>query len=131
MVQYFQIPGTLPSLNEANNASRTSKYVGAKLKKDTEAIIILAIKAWKIKPVKKVKSIDFYWYEPNKKRDPDNIFSAKKFILDALQTAGIIPTDSWKLFPEQLIMQPYSDLLKVDKDNPHVRVEIYSEESCT
>lgn len=128
MVQYFQIPGTLPSLNEANNASRTSKYVGARLKKDTETIIICAIKAWKIKPVKKVKSIDFYWYEPNKRRDPDNIFSAKKFILDALQTAGIIPTDGWRLFPEQLIMQPYSDLLKVDKDNPHIRVDIYSED---
>ena len=128
MNQYFQIPGTLPSLNEANNASRTSKYVGARLKKDTETIIICAIKAWKIKPVKKVKSINFYWYEPNKRRDPDNIFSAKKFILDALQTAGIIPTDGWRLFPEQLIMQPYSDLLKVDKDNPHIRVEIYSED---
>lgn len=38
----------------------------------------------------------FRWYEPNKKRDLDNIAFAKKFILDALVQNGVIKTDGWK-----------------------------------
>lgn len=41
-------------------------------------------------------TIGFVWYEPNAKRDPDNVVFAKKFILDGLKVGGIIPDDSQK-----------------------------------
>lgn len=38
--------------------------------------------------------INFLYLEPNRKRDPDNIISAKKFILDGMVNAGMIPNDT-------------------------------------
>ena len=36
------------------------------------------------------------YHEPDRRRDVDNIYSANKFILDALRKAGIIKNDSQK-----------------------------------
>ena len=38
----------------------------------------------------------FEWHERTKKRDADNIASAKKFILDALVKCGVLEDDSRK-----------------------------------
>lgn len=40
--------------------------------------------------------IDFEWYEGNKRRDLDNICSAKKYILDALVEVGKLKDDNRK-----------------------------------
>lgn len=40
--------------------------------------------------------VEFHWYEPNKKRDKDNVAFAKKFILDGLQMRGVITNDNNK-----------------------------------
>lgn len=40
--------------------------------------------------------VRFEWHERTKKRDADNIASAKKFILDALVKMKVIPDDSRK-----------------------------------
>lgn len=37
------------------------------------------------------------WYEPDERRDPDNIMAGQKFILDGLVAAGTIPNDSQKV----------------------------------
>ena len=66
------------------------------------------------KPVR----IAFTWYEPNKKRDKDNIAFAKKFIFDALVENNVIPNDGWKN------IDSFSDSFKVDAQNPRVEVEI-------
>ena len=43
--------------------------------------------------------IGFTWYEGDRKRDPDNICFAKKFILDSLVECGRIKNDnSYTLF---------------------------------
>ena len=91
------IEGRLPGLNEYTGACRSNKYIGAKMKKETEELI-----GWYIKAQLKDTHFDapvglvFRWYETNKKRDLDNIAFAKKFILDALVKNGIIKTDGWK-----------------------------------
>jgi Holliday junction resolvase RusA-like endonuclease len=36
------------------------------------------------------------WYCKDKRRDPDNIGSAVKYILDGLVSAKIIPNDGWR-----------------------------------
>ena len=84
----------LPSLNEYIDVCRRNKYQAAQWKASVEEQI-----GWFIKGLPKFTSpvwIDFHWIEPNKKRDPDNIVSAKKYILDALVNAGVIPNDTMK-----------------------------------
>lgn len=114
------IDGSLSGLNELINANRRNKYAGAKLKKDNESIIGLYIKTQCNVKFERVRiSID--WYEGNKRRDFDNIASAKKYILDALVTNGVIPNDGWKnIYPE------FKDRFFHDKDNP--RIEVFIEE---
>jgi len=114
------IPGRLPGLNEVNNTNRGNKYAGNKLKKDTDTYIQLYIKSQCKEKYERI-SITFKWYEPNKKRDFDNICSAKKFILDALVKTGVIPNDGWKQ-----IEPIFTDEFYHDKINP--RVEVYINE---
>lgn len=94
----FKVAARLPSLNDYINACRTHWATGAKMKQETEELIIWAIKsaqaAGLCRPVSRPVEIDFVWYEKSRKRDLDNIYSAKKYILDAMQTAGIIKNDS-------------------------------------
>lgn len=97
---YFVIEDKLPSLNDYIDACRTNHYTGAKFKKKTESLIsayILVAKAKKtLTPTDKPVVVHFEWHEKTKKRDPDNVASAKKFILDAMQKSGIIPNDNRK-----------------------------------
>lgn len=63
-------------------------------------------------------SLVFSWYEPNKKRDKDNIAFAKKFILDSLVKSRILQGDGWKY------VDGFSDKFYVDKNSPRVEVEM-------
>jgi len=96
MNQYLEIPFRLPSLNEVIGANRTNPYAGAKLKRDTEERLIWTIRQAKLKPVTLPCIVHMLFVEPNRRRDADNVESAKKFILDALVKAGILVNDSPK-----------------------------------
>lgn len=96
----FIIKQKLPSLNEWWHALGSNKFVGYKFKKEIEEVI-----GWSIKQALTSKTlykpagavvINFEWHERTKKRDADNIASAKKFILDALVKQGILVDDSRK-----------------------------------
>lgn len=96
MIDFF-IPFLLPSVNETISANRKSKYDGARLKRVTQDTIIMAVRESKAQPVERYPIFVYIiWKEPNRKRDPDNIAGAKKYIMDALQEAGIIRNDGWK-----------------------------------
>lgn len=89
-----EIPLKLPSLNEYTGACRENKYKGARMKKDIENNIAVFLK--KLPRFEKPVAIDFHWIEENKRRDLDNICSAKKFILDALVKLGKLKDDNRK-----------------------------------
>ena len=113
------IHGTLPGLNEYTVASRANRYAAAKMKKKVQSIIAAAI--YECLPnvhIERPVRLAFTWYEPNKKRDKDNIAFAKKFIFDALVENNVIPNDGWKN------IDSFSDSFKVDAQNPRVEVEI-------
>ncbi len=115
----FTIPFTLPSLNDYTNANRTNHYKGNKLKQRTQRDIGYYLPKVKItKPVK----IKITWFEKNKRRDPDNVIFAKKFILDAMVNAGVLVDDSQKW------IKGFEEVVKVDQKNPRVEVEIEPEE---
>lgn len=119
------IPGRLDALNEYTKANRTSAIVGANMKKKHERKIMQYIDVQllhtdeKFKPIAKAH-VTFKWVEPNMMRDPDNIAFAKKFILDALVTKGILAGDGWK------VIKGFSDDFAVSKDRP--RIEVYIQE---
>lgn len=93
-MQRVWINAKLPGLNEYVNACRSNAYTGAKMKKDVEQLI-----AWqiiKVKPITGAVRLRFWWYESSRRRDKDNVASAKKFILDALQKCGKLKNDNNK-----------------------------------
>lgn len=96
----FKIHMRLPGLNDYINANRRSAYIGARMKKDTDTAICWSIrKAMQDGTCRKAAGpvrIRFTWHERNRKRDLDNIFSGKKFILDAMQRMDIIEGDGQK-----------------------------------
>lgn len=118
---FFRIDGRLPSLNEYLSACNRSYYVGGKMKKEVDEMIgwfILSAKQNKtLYPTDAPITLRFKWYEKTKRRDPDNIVSAKKFILDALQKQGIIPNDS------RAYIKGFTDEI-IDAKKDFVEVEI-------
>lgn len=113
------IPGQLPNLNEYTKACRSNKFAGAKMKKDAEQIIEFEIyRQLKNQKIEGTAELHFRWYEPNRKRDLDNVCFAKKFILDALVNKQIIQCDGWQG------VRGFTDQFFVDKENPRIEVEI-------
>ena len=113
----LEIPGRLPGLNEIIAAAKShyAKYSTEK-KEYTEEV------AWLAKQARLPKFEKAYlvitWFEPDRRRDPDNIMAGQKFILDGLVAAGAIPNDSQKY------IQGIVHRFRVDKRNPRVEVEI-------
>lgn len=92
MVYRAEINAKLPSCNNYIDACRKNKYMAAKMKADTEDMIIGFIH--NLPRFEKPVNIKFTWIEANKRRDLDGICFAKKFILDAMVKAQIIPDDN-------------------------------------
>lgn len=94
MIYRFTVPTKLPSLNDYIRANRTNVYKAAEMKRNIE----YCIKAYAhdLPEIRKPVKLHFHWREQNKRRDLDNIASAKKFILDALVSLGVLENDSQK-----------------------------------
>lgn len=65
--------------------------------------------------------LEIKWYEKNKRRDPDNVFSAIKYILDSLVEAGVFPNDGQKQ------VEGIVNWIKVDAKNPRIEITIYED----
>jgi len=111
------IPGKLPGLNEYIDASRRNRYLAAEMKKAAERKIMWAIKA-QLHGVRFTGPVimRYTWYEPDRKRDKDNIAFARKFVQDSLVSAGVLKNDGWKE------IENFTDAFAVDKENPRVEV---------
>lgn len=111
----IEIPGRLPGLNEILDYAKRHYAEYSPIKKEhTTAVAWLAKKLPKYEKV----ALIITWYEPDKRRDPDNIMAGQKFILDGLVMAGTIPNDSQKY------VRGIVHRFKVDRKNPRVEVEI-------
>lgn len=110
------IHGRLPGANEYITASRTNKYIGAKMKKEAQELV-----KWQIARLPKLRGkveIAFRWVEPNARRDLDNVAFGKKFILDALQELGKLENDDRKH------VVGFTDTFAVDKADPRIELTI-------
>lgn len=120
----FFIPRRLISLNEYIRLNRENRYGGAKEKKNIENEIIYSIKNSHLEDIRQPCFIKFTWYEPNNRRDKDNVCFAKKFILDALQKSGKLENDNNKF------IKGFSDNFVYNKVEG-VKVEIKSVDNIT
>lgn len=115
MQNMFIIHGKLPSLNEYVDECRRNRYSSNKYKKNIELFIKAEIHNAKVRKTLSALNqpvfVVFEWHEKTKRRDSDNIAFAKKFILDAMQSAGIIPNDNRKY------VKGFSDVIVDDKDD--------------
>lgn len=119
----FTIYGTLPSLNEYLSACGKNPRIGGSMKHKNMGIAIQWIRVSDIRDLKVEKPLIIHYviYEPNRKRDHDNVFCmVSKCVQDALQEVEIIKNDGW----EQILN--FTHDFYVDKENP--RIEVYLEE---
>ena len=119
----FVIKGRLDGLNEYINAWRANRYKGAEMKKKNErlimAYILQAVNFGEIYEIKKYPvQLNITWYEPNDRKDIDNITFATKFIQDSLVRTGILEDDSRKYINQ------VNHSVFTDKENPRIEVEI-------
>lgn len=119
MTYRIEIPMRLPGMNEIIAANRLNRQGGARQKREVQFDIKLV--AMNLPELKPPCDFVFDWYEPNRKRDKDNIAAGKKFILDALQELGKLQNDGWSDIGN------FADRFFVDKENPRVEVIIYDQ----
>lgn len=120
MQHLLTINGRLDNMNDYTRACRTNQYKGAKMKQKNEAVVIRAIleQLGRLRITKPV-IIRYRWYEPNKRRDLDNISSfGRKVIQDALVQTKVLRDDGWSY------IIGFQDAFFVDKEHPHIEVEI-------
>ena len=120
-VKKIVVPGRFASLNDFIDANRRTHgrwNAGNSMKqKDQKTICSCIPRGLRFKRV----FIRYMYYEPNTKRDKDNISGYfHKVFQDALVQAGCIPNDGWK------VIQGFSDHFDIDTKYP--RIEILIEE---
>jgi Holliday junction resolvase RusA-like endonuclease len=118
------IKGRLPGLNEYIAACNAAYAEGNRMKQDSVQLV-----SWYI--ISQLRGVHFTnpvflmftFYEPNKRRDHDNVSSyARKAIQDALVKCGTIKDDGWGY------VTGHMDHFEVDKDNPRIVVEFIEQE---
>lgn len=92
---------------------------GANQKKKADRLCAEWIVASGVPPFNGPVRVHFDWYVSDR-RDPDNIRTGAKFILDALIDTGKLPND------DQNVVLGLSDTFQKDKENPRVEVTIES-----
>lgn len=110
----FEIHRRLPSLNEYIHKINKNRYTGNKFKQDIQNEI-----AWEIKAqlyglkIKNPIVLNITWIEENKRRDVDNVYSAVKYIQDALVQMRVIENDNRKYVLDVRHKIEYADKSKV------------------
>lgn len=89
------------------------------MKKTAQKAVESAVLAQRVKPVQTPVRIEYRFYEPDRRRDHDNVSSfAHKVIQDALVSLHILPDDGWDE------ITGYSDDFFLDKKRPRIEVTI-------
>lgn len=93
---YLWIPGTFPGMNEITKAAKSGRGKGngySRMKAACDLRVKIAARGAVCIAGK--ARILFMWHEPTRRRDPDNVSAAQKFILDGLVKAGVMAGDGW------------------------------------
>lgn len=128
MTYKIVIPGQMPNLNDYLSAERIkfktmygkTNTKGNEMKqKWTQYSIVYIRKSVKSLKIEKPVKLYYKFYEPNMKRDLDNIASfAMKVIQDSLVKAGVLQNDGWKW------IKGFDCEFDVDARNPRIEITI-------
>ena len=111
----FTLYGRLPALNKE---LRRNNFGNSKIKGDLELWISNEIKT----QLRGVRIRDPFamaikWYNPNRRRDHDNIEYGIKYILDAAQKAGLIANDGPKFYNGGVM-----HMHGLDREHPRIEI---------
>lgn len=115
------VEGRMPSLNDYISAERANRYKAAAMKKRETARVRAAAMQQRAPRFERRVTVRTTFYEPDMRRDADNVGFARKFVLDGLVAAGVIKDDSRK-YVEQC-----PDRVLTDRARPRVVVEASDE----
>ena len=124
------LKGTLPGLNDYRRAERSFSRRGGKghscgndMKQECQMLISNAIRLqFKRLRIRNPVFIRYCFYEPNRKRDLDNIAGvAHKFVQDSLVKCGVLENDGWDN------ITGFSDQFFLDRHNPRIEIVIQEE----
>ena len=112
------IYGRLPGLNDMIEADRRDRRAGNRLKQESQDTIRLYIlRDLKHLKIEKPVELHYSFYEPNRRRDLDNISGyAHKVTQDALVASGVLKNDGWANIVGM------KDSFFVDARNPRIEV---------
>lgn len=92
----------MPSLNDYISAERANRYKAAAMKKRETARVRAAAMQQRAPRFERRVTVRTTFYEPDMRRDADNVGFARKFVLDGLVAAGVIkddPASTWSSAP--------------------------------
>lgn len=124
------LKGTLPGLNDYLRAERSftrrnkqGHSCGNDMKQECQLLICNAVhNQMKHTSIQNPVYIHCVYYEPNKRRDPDNISGvAHKFILDSHVKCKVLKNDGWDN------IKGFSDRFFIDRRNPRIEVILMEE----
>lgn len=92
-MEHLIIQGKLANLNDLISVMNHNRFAGANVKKKNQMVVSRQLQN-DIYKFPKDSMWYFVWHESSKKRDPDNVASAHKYVLDAMQEVGYIPNDN-------------------------------------
>lgn len=94
MIATLVIDGTMKGLNDWRDAIQRSPHAGNDMARQAKRRVESLARLQRMPRFEKPVVIVFDWYEPNARRDLDNISgSARKWIIDGLVAAGVIDDD--------------------------------------
>ena len=115
-MQRFTVWGRLCGYNDLHK----TWYISRRIKQQAMDTVMWYARIAQIRPITGKCKVSLICYEPNRRRDPDNVISgARKVILDALQQMGVLHGDGQKY-----VSSGINDEVRVDKDHPRVEVTI-------
>ena len=114
MKHKFVIGHRLPSLNDYIDVCRFNKYQANTFKKNIDNLISYEILS-QIKGlhIEKQIYVHLHFVEENMKRDVDNVYSASKYILDALVKMKVLKNDNPKHVKDIFYSHEYAKESKV------------------
>lgn len=95
MIATFVIDGLMKGLNDWRDAIQRSPHAGNDMARAAKRRVERLAHVQMMPRFEKPVVVIFDWYEPNLRRDLDNVSgSARKWILDGLVAAGVLPDDN-------------------------------------
>jgi Holliday junction resolvase RusA-like endonuclease len=93
----------LTSLNKYIAANNSNRFISNSIKQNETNLVAWQCRAQKAPKLAKLTSLEFIWKSKDKRQDKDNISFSKKFILDGMVKAGVIPNDTYSLLPDKIV----------------------------